>query len=82
MQHTMIDTLRSLGMYGVRLNNGVVELDSSHVVCKAKKVLTADQCKLLKLFEYRLSQFQLSVVGAWNKDTGVYTAYTEGKATK
>lgn len=64
--HNMVETLRKLGM-PVDLKAGKVTLTSNYTICSKNQVLTPEQCRLLKYFEYKLSPFELKPI-AYYKD--------------
>ncbi|KAM3728701.1 Aurora kinase [Dirofilaria immitis] len=58
--------LRKLGL-PIKLEKGVVTLISHYVVCKDGDKLTADQCRLLKLLDYKMSIFHVKLFAHWSK---------------
>eukprot|EP00494_Astrolonche_serrata_P017342 UN17524 len=48
---------RLLGM-PTRIENGTIELEIPHVVCKKGDILRPEQCKLLKLWHKKWQRFQ------------------------
>uniref|UniRef100_A0A158Q7L2 Ribosome assembly factor mrt4 n=1 Tax=Elaeophora elaphi TaxID=1147741 RepID=A0A158Q7L2_9BILA len=58
--------LRKLGL-PIKLEKGVVTLLSHYVVCKDGDKLTADQCKLLKLLDYKMSTFHVKLFAHWSR---------------
>lgn len=71
-QGTMEPTLRKLGL-PTTLKNGVIHVDRAFDICKEGSVLNVEQCKLLKLFEVKMVEFQLQVLGMWDKNTEMFT---------
>lgn len=67
-QHDQEPMLRSLGM-PTTLNMGVVELLTDYVICRAGDILTPEQCRLLKLFNHKLVDFQMRAKCVWTKKT-------------
>lgn len=71
MPHNMDEPLRKLGM-PVMLKMGVVTLDREFTVCSKGDVLSPDQARILKHFEYKLAEFSLNLISRWSK--GKYVA--------
>ena len=65
MPHNMDEPLRKLGM-PVMLKRGVVMLEQEFTVCRKGDVLTPEQARILKHFEYKLAEFSLKLVSRWN----------------
>lgn len=65
-QHTMEPQLRKLGLH-TSLKKGIVTLDTDFLVCKKGDKLTADQARLLKLFETMQATFKVNVKLYWTK---------------
>jgi len=65
-QHTMEPQLRKLGLH-TSLKKGIVTLDTDFDACKKGDKLTADQARLLKLFEIMQATFKVNVKLYWNK---------------
>ncbi|KAL3989732.1 Ribosomal protein L10 family protein [Acanthocheilonema viteae] len=61
--------LRKFGL-PTKLEKGVVTLISHYVVCKNGDKLTADQCRLLKLLDYKMSTFHVKLFAHWSKHKG------------
>ncbi|CAG9533144.1 unnamed protein product [Cercopithifilaria johnstoni] len=61
--------LRKLGL-PTKLEKGVVTLISHYVICKAGEKLTADQCRLLKFLDYKMSTFHVKLSAHWSKHKG------------
>ncbi|EFO25583.1 ribosomal protein L10 domain-containing protein [Loa loa] len=61
--------LRKLGL-PTKLEKGIVTLISHYTVCKDGDKLTADQCRLLKLLNYKLSTFHVKLSAHWSKHKG------------
>ncbi|VDK82718.1 unnamed protein product [Onchocerca ochengi] len=61
--------LRKLGL-PTKLEKAVVTLISHYVVCKEGEKLTADQCRLLKLLNYKMSTFHVKLTAHWSKQKG------------
>ena len=70
-----INMLRTLGMRQIKLNNGVIELTSEHTICEVGDTLTPEQCKLLKLWFIKLSDFFFSLQGVYDIKKNVFTEY-------
>jgi mRNA turnover protein 4 len=65
MIHSMVDPLRKLGLQ-ITLKKGVVTLDRDTDLCNVGKEITPEQAKLLKLFEYKLAMFRLTLTAHWS----------------
>lgn len=50
--------------------SGVITLVSDYVVCKEGDKLTAEQSRLLKFFDYKMSVFQVKLSAHWSKQKG------------
>lgn len=61
--------LRSLGM-PIKLENGVVHLVKKFRICKHGDVLTSEQSRILKLFNFKISVSTLELIARWSKDDG------------
>mmetsp|Transcript_17251 Transcript_17251/g.67127 ORF Transcript_17251/g.67127 Transcript_17251/m.67127 type:complete len:230 (-) Transcript_17251:26-715(-) len=71
-----ITMLRTLGMRQIKLNNGVIELTDDHTICEVGDTLTPEQCKLLKLWYIKLSDFFFSMQGIYDVKKNVFTECT------
>uniref|UniRef100_A0A915K8F5 Ribosome assembly factor mrt4 n=1 Tax=Romanomermis culicivorax TaxID=13658 RepID=A0A915K8F5_ROMCU len=67
--HSMEPSLRKLGL-PVKLEKGVITLDQDYTVCNEKDILTPEQAKILKLFQIKLVQFKVKLLGWWSEDNG------------
>jgi len=67
-QHTMEPLLRSLGLM-TTLKKGVIHLLKPFTICSTGDVITPEQAKLLKLFQYPLAHFKIKVKALWDKDS-------------
>jgi len=65
MIHSMIEPLRKLGLQ-VTLNKGVVTLDQDTDLCTKGNEISPEQAKLLKLFEYKMALFRLTLSAHWS----------------
>ena len=74
MIHSMVDPLRKLGLQ-ITLKKGVVTLDRDTDLCNVGKEITPEQAKLLKLFEYKLAMFRLTLTAHWSD--GEFTNFDE-----
>ena len=65
---SMVEQFRKLGV-PAEVKNGKVSLagPETYTVCKEGGALTAEQCKLLVHFGYRLSTFKVSLVARWEQ---------------
>lgn len=63
---SMLEPMRKLKL-PVKLNKGVIELETDHVVCSKGDVLTVDQARVLKLFGVKLSEFQIRLLWRWTE---------------
>ena len=68
---SMEPMLRKLGL-PTTLKTGVIHVDRAYPLCTEGEVLNAEQCKLLKLFDYKLVEFQLKLLGMWEKQTELF----------
>ncbi|CAD6190111.1 unnamed protein product [Caenorhabditis auriculariae] len=66
---SMEPQLRKLGM-PTKLDKGIVALYQDFEVCKEGEPLTADQAKILKLLDIKMSQFKLIFKGHWESKKG------------
>jgi len=65
LPHPIEPYLRTLGLQTI-LKNGVIYLVKSFVLCEAGKPLTAEQAKILKLFDEKLAEFHFTLKCHWN----------------
>jgi mRNA turnover protein 4 len=63
--HSMLEEFRSLGL-PVDLERGVIHFRKDYVVCRVGQTLTPEQCRILKHFNYLLSEFKLTVKAMWH----------------
>jgi len=68
-QHTMEPMLRQLGLM-TSLKKGIIYLEKAYTVCKKGDILTPEQAKLLKLFQYQQSEFKVRIKAVWTKNDG------------
>uniref|UniRef100_A0A8C9LNC5 Ribosome assembly factor mrt4 n=1 Tax=Piliocolobus tephrosceles TaxID=591936 RepID=A0A8C9LNC5_9PRIM len=67
--HSMESQLRQLGL-PTTLKRGVVTLLSDYEVCKEGDVLTPEQARVLKLFEYEMAKFKVTIKYMWDSQLG------------
>ena len=72
MIHSMVEPLRKLGLQ-VTLKRGVVTLDRDTTICAIGEEISPTAARLLKLFEYKLAIFRISLVSHWSD--GDYTNF-------
>jgi len=65
--HAIEPQLRALGL-PTALKRGVVTLLNDHTVCEKGQTLNPEQCRVLKLFEHKMSDFHITIEGMWQKD--------------
>jgi mRNA turnover protein 4 len=65
MIHSMVDPLRKLGLQ-VTLKKGIVCLDQDTNLCVEGQEISPEQAKLLKLFEYKMATFRLTLCAHWS----------------
>ena len=65
MIHSMVDPLRKLGLQ-ITLKKGVVCLDQDTDLCVQGAEISPEQAKLLKLFEYKMAMFRLTLSAHWS----------------
>lgn len=68
MPHTMLDTLRKLGM-PCNLDRGVIVLPQSYTLCHAGKPVTPEQGRLLKHFGHQLAEFKILLLSTVSSGT-------------
>jgi mRNA turnover protein 4 len=51
------------------LKNGVITLSHDYTVCKQGEVLNSNQTRLLKLFGIAVAQFEVKLLGHYDRDT-------------
>ncbi|XP_048374972.1 mRNA turnover protein 4 homolog [Sphaerodactylus townsendi] len=73
--HSMEPQLRQLGL-PTALKKGVVTLISDYRVCKEGEVLTPEQARILKLFGYKMAEFQVTIRSMWHAETGDFEQLT------
>lgn len=71
ISHTFEGQLRANGM-PVLLKNGMLVLDEDHVICRGEEVLTAQQARLLKIFERQMASSHILPV----------LCYSDGRAVE
>ncbi|KAJ1366134.1 hypothetical protein KIN20_026731 [Parelaphostrongylus tenuis] len=52
----------------------MIVLYQNHEICKKGEPITAEQAKILKLFDYKLSEFKVNLVSQWDKENGYVTS--------
>jgi len=65
--HSLEPYLRKLGL-PTELQNGIINLRKDHDICKSGEALTPEQARLLKLFEYKLSEFYFTLKARWSAE--------------
>jgi len=65
--HSIEPQLRQLGL-PTQLKRGVIHLLKEHTVCEKDKVLNPEQCRILKLFGYQMSNFHITMEGMWSNN--------------
>ena len=71
VQGTMEPMFRKLGL-PTTLKNGVIHIDEDMVICKEGDVLNVEQCKILKQFEVKMVEFQLTLLGLYEKNLEMF----------
>ncbi|EYB84248.1 hypothetical protein Y032_0320g2384 [Ancylostoma ceylanicum] len=66
---SMEPQLRKLGL-PTKLEKGTIVLYQDYEICKAGEPITAEQAKILKLFDYKLAEFKINLVSQWDKEQG------------
>lgn len=66
---SMEPQLRKLGL-PTKLDKGVIFLYQNYEVCRKGEPITAEQAKILKLLDYKLSEFKVNLVSQWDKENG------------
>ncbi|XP_065205019.1 mRNA turnover protein 4 homolog [Planococcus citri] len=69
--HSMEPMFRKLGM-PVLLQKGVIMVLSEYKLCKEGKPITPQQSRLLKLFNYKLDEFKVTLEYVWSKEDGSF----------
>ncbi|ELU10513.1 hypothetical protein CAPTEDRAFT_156508 [Capitella teleta] len=78
--HSMEPQLRQLGL-PTTLKKGVVTLTQNYEVCKLGQTLTPEQARILKLFDYKMANFAVSIEGLWSNDGSFETLDVVGPAS-
>ena len=65
-QHTMVDSLRKMGL-PVMLKNGTVTCEREHQVCKKGEMLTPEMAQILKLTGIKMGSFKPELKCVWTK---------------
>eukprot|EP00658_Telonema_sp_P-2_P056346 TRINITY_DN4480_c0_g1_i1.p2 TRINITY_DN4480_c0_g1~~TRINITY_DN4480_c0_g1_i1.p2 ORF type:complete len:156 (+),score=45.33 TRINITY_DN4480_c0_g1_i1:183-650(+) len=65
---SMEPQLRRLGL-PTTLKNGVIVVERDYDLCVEGQVITAEQAKLLKQFEFKTVSFKLRLEGMWDKES-------------
>nr|CUU98958.1 hypothetical transcript [Hymenolepis microstoma] len=78
--HTLEHPLRKLNL-PVKLNRGIVTLESDYKVCSKGDILTPDQCRILKYFEVQISEFQVNISAMWRAADGKVEDVAESDAS-
>ncbi|XP_060114779.1 mRNA turnover protein 4 homolog [Heteronotia binoei] len=73
--HSMEPQLRQLGL-PTALKKGVVTLISDYEVCREGDVLTPEQARILKLFDYKMAEFEVTIRSVWHAETGEFEQLT------
>ena len=68
LEHTLEPTLRKNGM-PTKLNKGVIELITDYTLCKKGESLSPAQAALLRIFDIKMSAFEMRLVCKWHDDT-------------
>ncbi|CAG5136514.1 unnamed protein product, partial [Candidula unifasciata] len=63
--HSLEPQLRQLGL-PTKLKRGVIQLQRAHTVCEKGQVLNPEQCRILKLFGHKMSNFHITIQGMWS----------------
>ena len=71
MAGTMEPMYRKLGL-PTTLKNGVIHIDRDMDICTEGEVLNAEQCKILKLFENKMVDFELTPLGVYEKNMEMF----------
>ncbi|VDL72092.1 unnamed protein product [Nippostrongylus brasiliensis] len=66
---SMEPQLRKLGL-PTKLDKGAIVMYQDYEICKEGEPITAEQAKILKLFDYKLAEFKLHIVSQWDKEDG------------
>eukprot|EP01001_Neometanema_parovale_P009099 NODE_5345_length_954_cov_110.665463_g5130_i0.p1 GENE.NODE_5345_length_954_cov_110.665463_g5130_i0~~NODE_5345_length_954_cov_110.665463_g5130_i0.p1 ORF type:complete len:256 (-),score=58.61 NODE_5345_length_954_cov_110.665463_g5130_i0:186-884(-) len=66
---TMEPYLRKLGL-STKVDKGFIEVVQDHVVCRIGDTISADNARLLKLWDQKVSEFRLTLIAHWQKSTG------------
>lgn len=75
--HPMEPQLRKLGLK-TRLNKGKIELLNDTMICKKGDILTAEQCRLLQIFEKKMAVFRINLIAHWQDGKVEVLAEHEG----
>ncbi|VDO03188.1 unnamed protein product, partial [Rodentolepis nana] len=78
--HTLEHPLRKLNL-PIKLNRGIVTLESDYQVCNKGDILTPDQCRILKYFEVQISEFQVNISAVWRAVDGKVEDVAESDAS-
>lgn len=65
--HSMEPTLRSLNL-PTELKKGIIHLTKDYTVCKEHEILSPEQCRILKLFNYQLADFHIALQCVWHSN--------------
>ncbi|KAK6740159.1 hypothetical protein RB195_008560 [Necator americanus] len=76
---SMEPQLRKLGL-PTKLEKGAIELYQDYEICKEGEPITAEQAKILKLFDYKLAEFKININSRWDKEGG-YSSFEKTKKT-
>ena len=63
--HSMMEEFRKLRL-PVEMKNGVINMREEYTVCKEGKVLTPEQCRILKLYAKPMAYFMLTPRACWS----------------
>ncbi|KAK8818489.1 hypothetical protein WA577_003792, partial [Blastocystis sp. JDR] len=64
--HSMMEEFKKLRL-PVELKNGIIHMREDYTVCKTGKVLTPEQCRILKLYNKPLTFFTLTPLACWSE---------------
>lgn len=73
--HSMEPSLRALNL-PTELRKGIIHLSRDYNVCEEDETLSPEQCRILKLFNYQLAEFQIVLQCVWHSN-GKFEELTE-----
>ena len=50
----------------------MIHIDEDMVICKEGEVLNVEQCKILKQFDVKMVEFQLTLLGLYEKNMEMF----------